>query len=320
MRGVELSARSLRMTELSVPIAAPCPTCSSNHHEVVLAARAGSLPLVACADCGLVRLGAVDTPDDLYSYYDRRRGASRDALYDPLTTARLRLALRDLERLAPGRRLLDVGCGEGQLVDVALAAGWDARGIDLAGGAIDICRSFGLPCDRKDVFSDEFEPAAFDVVTMVELIEHVSEPAQFLRRAEELLVPGGVLYVTTPNWSSLGRRLLGERWSAVSIEHLTYFTPKTFRRVVRASTDLDIVSLQTRNISAAALRRLDPRLWGVRRERSHRVTTSPEPERMLRQRIDASPALRLTKSVANGLLAATGLGEAMFVILRRPDV
>ena len=157
-----------------------CPSCASSEHAQVLTGATGDVSLGRCTGCGLVRLTSGELTDQ-YSYYDSRVGLTRDQLYLSLTSERLAETLAALAT-APGRRLLDVGCGEGQLVAVAAQQGWDARGIDLAAGAISICRSFGLPCERLDVFSDELGGGQFDVVTMVELIEHVPDPGRFLAR------------------------------------------------------------------------------------------------------------------------------------------
>jgi SAM-dependent methyltransferase len=72
-----------------------------------------------------------------------------------------------------------------------------------------------------------FPAGGFDVVTMIELIEHVTTPDVFLAAAARWLRPGGLLYLTTPNANSLNRRLLGLEWSVVSPpEHQTIWSPR----------------------------------------------------------------------------------------------
>jgi SAM-dependent methyltransferase len=78
-----------------------------------------------------------------------------------------------------------------------------------------------------------FQDAAFDVVTMIELLEHVQEPTRFLAHAAQWLRPGGLLYITTPNAGSLNCRVLGLSWSTVSPpEHLVLWTVGALRRAL----------------------------------------------------------------------------------------
>src|SRR4029077_3834385 len=150
------------------------------------------------------------------------------------------------------RTLLDVGCGLGELVRVAVDSGWDARGIELSAEAVAVCRRFDLPCDTTNFFDPALD-GRYGLITMVELIEHVANPRTFFERAAELLEPGGVLYLTTPNFNALGRRLLGPDWPLIGPEHVNYFPPATLQGLV-ATTPFAVVGLRTKNISPSQVR------------------------------------------------------------------
>lgn len=102
---------------------------------------------------------------------------------------------------ASGGTLLDIGCADGRFVYAAARRGLDARGIDHSGRLIDEGnrRYGGDRLSRASI--EELVGAAqrFDVVTLFEVIEHVPDPADLLRRARSLLNPGGLLFVSTPN-------------------------------------------------------------------------------------------------------------------------
>ena len=282
---------------------------------------ADTVVLASCARCGLIQLDDDTAPVDetFYDYYASRIGLPRDEVHLPLTTERYRSLLAKLEPLVSGRRLLDVGCGEGQLVAAASASGWDAHGIDLSPSAVEICRSFDLPCSRTDLFDASLAAGSFDVITMIELIEHVADPGRFLARAEELLTPGGVVHLTTPNHGALGRRVLGQAWGPYSPAHLSYFSPASFRRLVASSTGLEVVGIGSRNISAAALRKLARRRApAVAGGPGAHVGTEFAAEQELRHRLERSTLRRAAKSLANAALSATGTGETLVVLLRRP--
>jgi SAM-dependent methyltransferase len=305
---------------------ARCIACRSATSEPALRFGAIDVGIPArevrrCRACGHHFLADWDVTYDvaLYDYYGSRLDVPKEQAYDALTTRRLHEVL---VRLRPaGGRLLDVGCGEGQLVDTALAAGLDARGIDVSLPAIAICQRFGLPCTADDLFAATLDDERFDVITLVETIEHVPDPTAMLARALELLAPGGVVWLTTPNMASLGRRILGSSWPVLSPEHLSYFTPDSLRGTANRAGFTD-VSLSSRTVSAAALRAL------VRRPRPAPASDPGTPpgadaisadfadEQRFRHRIESQRLLRSAKSVLNTALSVTRLGETLVAELR----
>lgn len=300
-----------------------CIACGGfGSREVLAAGGAPRQPVVVrrCERCHHCFLAGWERSYDLglYDYYADRVGATRDELYDPLTTRRYEAVLDALRPAGVGHRLLDVGCGEGQLVATALAQGFDAIGIDVAPGAIEVCRSLGLPCRQQDLFSSELDGERFDVVTLVETIEHVPDPLAMLVRCRELLAPGGAVWLTTPNFASLGRRALGGAWPALSPEHLSYFVPASLRALAREA-GFASVEARSRSISAAALRRLlrRPSPEGVPvGARVNAASPGHAAEQQLRHQIEARSSLRGAKAAMNLALSACGLGETLVATLR----
>lgn len=304
-----------------------CPICGSDSSRLLLqkvqdTENKKPLRLRSCLACSTVYLESWDNwySQQLYEYYRERIGSRREDLYDPITEKRYNELLSWFGRLANGRRILDIGCGQGHFVDAALRGGFQVQGIETSPPAVEICRRFGLPVNQIDVFSDELKPSTFDICTLFEVIEHVPQPASLLRRAEQLLVAGGYLYLTTPNFDSLERRLMQNHWSLIYPEHLTYFTPRSMRAVIKRYTSFKVLTIETRNIGIGDIRRHLRRnirsAIGVGRDTQLHDCIRVD-DSHLREAIESSQFLRLAKAGVNQILSAFGMGSSMRVLCRK---
>lgn len=118
------------------------------------------------------------------------------------------LRLSYVERIAPlaGRQVCDVGCGGGILSESMARAGAQVLGIDLAQAVLDVAELHALeahvPVMYRAVAAETLaaeRPAAFDLVTCMEMLEHVPDPAASLRALANLVKPGGDIVVSTLN-------------------------------------------------------------------------------------------------------------------------
>lgn len=105
-----------------------------------------------------------------------------------------------------GKRVLDVGCGGGILAESMAALGADVTGIDLAEKPLGVARlhlyETGVKVDYRQIAAEDLaaaEPASFDVVTCLEMLEHVPDPASTVRACATLVKPGGMAFFSTIN-------------------------------------------------------------------------------------------------------------------------
>ncbi|MBC8427202.1 MAG: class I SAM-dependent methyltransferase [Deltaproteobacteria bacterium] len=305
-----------------------CTACRDSQSIVVLLKE--SLSLRKCLKCGTVFLGGYSDEfvQELYDYYDKYANLGKEDVFDPITTTRCQELLSWFSRFGTGREVLDVGCGLGQFVDVANRSGWIAEGLELSREAVNFARRQGLAVRNMDFLSGEIRPKSYDLVTLFEVIEHVPNPAEFLQRAGEVVRPGGLVYLTTPNFASLDRFVAGKDWKIIHPEHLTYFTPRTLKALVKNTTHFEILHLETRNVSIAALRKLSCGLFShlTPAVDSHvDLEVDCDLERQthdFRRRMSSSTPLGLAKRFVNGLLNLTGLGVTMvmFCCAAHPSV
>jgi 2-polyprenyl-3-methyl-5-hydroxy-6-metoxy-1,4-benzoquinol methylase len=310
-----------------------CPVCTSQDSKLVLEKstlwRATPVRMFRCYKCraAFQETSATHFDHKMYDYYAGRVGLPRDQLYDPLTTSRYEAVLDSLGKKCQGRKLLDVGCGQGQFVHTAIKQGWDASGIDLSQSAIAICKTVGVPCEIEDFFSANLKPNSYDLLTLFEVIEHVPNPGKFIDRTYDLLKPGGILYLTTPNFDSADRLAQGREWPAIDLEHIILFNPEGLANLVRRENHFHVLRARTNNLSPQTLKKLLGR--GEKRqnqgapttqeaiELSQQKTAIVTAELALRQRIEKSPLLRTAKAGMNFVMNLTRLGSTLTLTCRK---
>lgn len=139
--------------------------------------------------------------------------------------------LRLLAELQPQRgRLLDVGCNVGTLMRVAREMGWEVEGLEPNSRAVDLARQQGLSV-HEGFFTGGFVRRlrkGYQTVVMNDVIEHLVNPLEALRLARELLEPGGLLLVSTPNLQNFWCRKLQLK----PREHLFLFNSHNLRLVL----------------------------------------------------------------------------------------
>jgi len=301
-----------------------CHACTSQNFEHLISADEGSLEVNRCLSCGFVYLASweqsLERFGELYDYYGRLTAEDLRRRYSQENRTRQRELLKELARDARGRTLLDVGCGEGQLLQTARGEGWDAVGIDLSETAVRLCRERGLCVSLTDFFDSTLDHQRFDAIVMSELLEHVPAPAKFLKRAEELLAENGILYLTTPNFGSLARRILGEAWSVIHPEHIGYFERPTLRAMASEQTGLRELKIEANNITPSTL------VAWLRRQGAQSALAATTVHRearrgvdqQLRRAVHQSRPLGALKQLLNRAVSRAGLGDTLVAWLQKP--
>lgn len=144
-------------------------------------------------------------------------------------------ALVEIERwLRPGR-LLDIGCWTGSLLVAAKTRGWEPEGIEPSTWAASRASERGVEVHHSELGSVEFPAGRFRLVTLCDVLEHLTDPGEALNQVAEWVEPGGGVYITVPDAGSALARLLGRRWWSVLPMHLQYFTRESLARLLTDS-------------------------------------------------------------------------------------
>ena len=238
----------------------PCNICGSNTRTVVYEStfelesdaheildrfrdKGGDMLLdqvVKCTCCGLVYISPRLKDDIVTREYQEASIQGYKEQFVSQNTGReiaFRRSMKHIGKLcAPPGTLLDVGAANGAFMAVAREHGWNVRGCEPNEW---FCRwgneHYGLSIDQGILFDQNYTDGSFDLITLWDVIEHVPDPAQLLKKCFALLKPGGILLCTYPDIESWIARLMGRRWVFLMSVHLYYFTQKTLTTLLEQS-------------------------------------------------------------------------------------
>lgn len=191
--------------------------------------------IVRCRRCGLAYTNPRLSVDLIMQAYANVEDPLYVEEYDGRAiTFRKHLSRIEQFKLPPGR-LLDVGAYSGVFVEAAQTRGWDAWGLEPCQWALDLARRRGLHMIEGSLDTADIEPESFDVITLWDVIEHVTDPLAQLRAVRNLLKPGGLAVIHTMDIGSLFARIMGRRWPWLMAMHIYYFTPHTLGRMAETA-------------------------------------------------------------------------------------
>jgi 2-polyprenyl-3-methyl-5-hydroxy-6-metoxy-1,4-benzoquinol methylase len=140
--------------------------------------------------------------------------------------------------------LLEVGCAYGYFLDVANDAGYATRGVEICEDAVAACKSRGLNVDAGVLSESFLKNETYDAVAMLDVIEHLPNPAETFDLLGKAVKPGGHIVITTGNWNSLLSTVAGSRWRLMTPpQHLYFYTRSTLSKLL-ANHGFETVSLK----------------------------------------------------------------------------
>jgi SAM-dependent methyltransferase len=198
-----------------------------------------------CAACGLGRARAPTFDPAAYYTQGYFAGDHADGYADyrgaePVLRREFARTVAFIRRYRKSGKLLEIGCAYGFFLEEARRY-FTVAGIELADDAATHCRHRGL--NVKTGTADEIGGGPFDVIVLLDVIEHLPDPQAGIGTLARALAPDGVIVLTTGDFASLAARTLGSAWRLMTPpQHLWFFTPRSIARLA-AGAGLDVVSL-----------------------------------------------------------------------------
>lgn len=147
----------------------------------------------------------------------------------------LEKVLKKENRSTKAIKILDIGCFTGDFLVLMEEAGADIYGLELQDDAVEIAnKKLHGRVKAADVMTDAFPKVRFDVITLLGIVEHVTDPMKLIKRSTELLKKGGILMVQTPNSGSVLSRLAKQLWPPFApVEHIHLFSRNSLTQALR---------------------------------------------------------------------------------------
>lgn len=194
----------------------PCPICESEE-SVFVGTRGGrahrhhkgvETTVVRCKRCLAFYTSPTLLPEsNPYAELTRDEyfaGREREGAILPVHES---IARRAGELLGRPGRMLDLGCGRGEILAAATRLGWTGQGVEMTESFAAFVRSRGIPVEVARIEDCRALEETHDVIVMTGILEHVYDPPGILRRVAMALNAGGFVYLNVPNEGSLALRM-----------------------------------------------------------------------------------------------------------------
>lgn len=219
----------------------PCVACGAVEARPRFAIEGVAARLVVCTACGTGRLHPLPDEAEVASYYPPayygEQGAKFRGLLEWLVRAIGTRHVRFLAAgLAPGARVLDLGCGRGVTLAALAERGFEAHGVERSAAAAVGADPRAQVRIAPTLAAAGYPAAHFDAALVWHVLEHLREPDAALAELHRVLRPGARLVVAVPNFSSWQARWAGPAWFHLDPpRHLHHFPLAALRRLVERS-------------------------------------------------------------------------------------
>jgi len=234
-----------------------CPLkCSPPLEKTSIALPEGTL--YQCPSCGqLLSSCTQDWYNESMQEFDNPQGTVPQGSMDKRYNQRMSRILKDAQKQLPYETKhitsLDVGCSSGALLEVAIRCGFTAHGAEPAEQAANTASEISNAHVFKGFLHNaKYPDNHFDIITLFEVIEHLTDPIELISEITRILKPGGALLIGTGNADSWTVKIQAEKWEYFDIAghggHISFFTPRSMRKLAK-HCNMNIKNISTKRVN-----------------------------------------------------------------------
>jgi SAM-dependent methyltransferase len=222
-----------------------CQICNNNDHSSFMAVKdhlqRNKFHLIECNSCGLVSIHPIPSDQKLSEYYRKEYYALPEKgivgyLERKLNEAVFRTDLKHIERHSKRGKLLDIGSGNGYFLKFAKENNWQTLGVEMSPDASKYAREQKLEILNNSIEDVHLPKNEFEVITMFNVLEHMTNLNSILKKVRDSLKPNGLLVIEVPNIESLQKKVFKNYWCHLDVpRHIFHFKRKSFLRLVGKS-------------------------------------------------------------------------------------
>jgi SAM-dependent methyltransferase len=291
-----------------------CPLCDAGSDKARRLPKFSKDHLVRCGSCKFVYSLLIPNDEDYARVYGNYNYAAEDESRTDLNILKEREIASRLARYRQTGKVLDMAAGAGRFLVHFRDLGFTIYATEFSEKMCLYLEAKGITTYRGGLFPEGAEPGSFDVVVFTEIIEHINNPIPVLTEINRLLRPGGCVYITTPNFASLERRLIGPTWGMLMWpEHITYWSPRHLDLAL-GKTGFRRSRLTTQNISPYRI------VQALKRGRMSSVLSDVSEQGFsdtAQEKVAGSKLLSTAKKLVNFGLGASGTGSGITAIYEK---
>ena len=216
-----------------------CAMCAGTKETLYI--KMDVYSIVRCLTCNALLTSPIPSARNQQEHYEKNYYSNKDGnrfrfgIATVVQGAFRKIRARTMRRHLPhisGRKILDIGCGRGEVLQQFKKWGADVYGIELSGAAADVAamKIGNTRIIRSELNNMHFSSQYFDVITMWHVLEHVRHPVNILQNVARLLKPDGIGYIEVPNAAGRVATTWKKSWLGYDLpNHLTHFSIETLK-------------------------------------------------------------------------------------------
>jgi 2-polyprenyl-3-methyl-5-hydroxy-6-metoxy-1,4-benzoquinol methylase len=195
--------------------------------------------VVKCRNCGLIYINPRPKQEEIGNFYPEESywgclGQNERSKKEILENyGEIYQLVKDCKP-RPGR-VLDVGCGSGELLSLLKKDGWQCFGVEINPKAASYVKKlWQIDVKNKELKKNDFPAKNFDVIVLSHVLEHLPDPIQTLKIVRTALKDDGTLVIAVPNIRSINAKIFRSYWYALDVpRHLLHFNSETLQKMLR---------------------------------------------------------------------------------------